>query len=245
MINLFLKNNQSFSTTALEAIQYVKINKKLILTKFANPNIYPPHDKPFTIFMAGAPGAGKTEVSKSFIKNLVKKQGEDPIVSIDIDEIRKMLPQYNGKNSSEIQAAATIGVEKLFDFVQKNSQNAVIDSTLASYDKAKNDIQRAIHRNRSIGIFYIYQEPQQAWEFTKKREIMEGRYVPKEVFIESFIKSKINAQQLKNEFGDQIELHLIVKNIDHSVKKAKFNISHIDGYLEKMYTIGQLQELIK
>ena len=47
--------------------------------------------------MAGSPGAGKTEYSKRFVDGVKKDTGAS-IVRIDGDEIREILPQYNGSN---------------------------------------------------------------------------------------------------------------------------------------------------
>ena len=56
-----------------EAIKFVKSHKNEIVSKFANKLKYPPVEKPFTIFMAGSPGAGKTEFSTSFDPKLYIK----------------------------------------------------------------------------------------------------------------------------------------------------------------------------
>ncbi len=50
---------------AEEAKKFIKKNKKLLIEKFANLDLYKPVVSPVTIFMAGSPGAGKTEFSKS------------------------------------------------------------------------------------------------------------------------------------------------------------------------------------
>lgn len=53
-----------------EAIAYIRQHKRDLIEKFANLNDYPPVKNPEAFFMAGSPGAGKTEYSKSFIKAL-------------------------------------------------------------------------------------------------------------------------------------------------------------------------------
>lgn len=227
------------------AIRWIKSNRKFIIEKFCSLKEYPPSKKPFMIFMAGSPGAGKTEFSKSMIPILQKKDPDHKIVRIDIDEVRCIIPEYNGRNSSVIQTAAAIGVEKIFDHVQGHNQNAFMDSTFSSFSKADSDVSRCLNRNRDVGIFYIYQEPSIAWEFTKKREALDGRIVPKEVFIESFLKAKETCNLIKQKYGNQINLDLIIKNFENSLEKSQFNIVSIDSYLEKIYNIDLLQELIK
>ena len=51
-----------------DAYEFVRRNKQLLIAKFADPKDYSTSRKPITIFMAGSPGAGKTEFSKSFVQ---------------------------------------------------------------------------------------------------------------------------------------------------------------------------------
>lgn len=47
------------------AFKWVKSNRSKIIRKFCISSVYPSYDKPTLLFMAGAPGAGKTEYSIS------------------------------------------------------------------------------------------------------------------------------------------------------------------------------------
>ncbi|MEK9159327.1 MAG: zeta toxin family protein [Patescibacteria group bacterium] len=118
------------------ARQYVVEHKKEIIEKFAG-KIQPvsKEETPLAIFMAGSPGAGKTEFSKSFIKGLPKLSGK--ILRIDADEVREMLPRnlYNGKNSHLVQGAASKGVDKLVDHAIGNNKNFILDGTFTSHKK--------------------------------------------------------------------------------------------------------------
>ncbi|WP_296219518.1 zeta toxin family protein [Pseudomonas sp. UBA2684] len=49
------------------AIAFAKANRTRIARELANVKIYPGEDTPVSVFMAGSPGAGKTEVSKALI----------------------------------------------------------------------------------------------------------------------------------------------------------------------------------
>ena len=69
------------------AIKFVKNNKKLIISKFADLTKFPPSQNPFTVFMAGSSGAGKTEVFLSLIKQLREKNPNTKIVRIYADDI--------------------------------------------------------------------------------------------------------------------------------------------------------------
>ncbi len=54
-----------------EAFKFTKKNKRLIINKFIGSEVHS-NKNPVFIFMAGAPGAGKTEFSKWLIDILKK-----------------------------------------------------------------------------------------------------------------------------------------------------------------------------
>ncbi len=219
------------------AKKFIKDNKRLLIEKFAKLESIPAKKNPFSMFMAGSPGAGKTEFSKSFIKASLLSS----VVRIDADEVKKIIPQYNGRNSDVVQGASALGVEKIYDFVLKNNQNVIIDGTFANYKISYKNVERSIKKNRVVAIFYIYQDPLVAWDFTKKREKLEGRYVPKEVFIKSFFDAKENVNKIKADFKNKIMIFLIQKNHSNGIKKAWFNIKDIDNHLKIDYTIESLR----
>lgn len=224
-----------------EAKLFVKKEKKSLINKVANLEKFPPNEKPFSFFMAGSPGAGKTE----FSKRLIEIMAPIPIVRIDADEIRDFIPQYNGKNSDVVQGVASIMVDNLNYYTLKHKQNSIMDGTFANYAIAHRNIENCLKKNRSIGVFYIYQDPIIAWDFTRKREKLEGRYVPKEAFIDAFFKAKENVQLIKEEFGDKIELNLVIKNIDNEDEDIKSDIkTTIDNLIETPYTKKSLQKNI-
>jgi len=227
-------------TTENEAYNWVKENRNYIKGKFANTEVYPPVKNPYTIFMAGAPGVGKTEWSKSYIEELYKIDPNNPIVRIDTDEIREMIPGYIGTNADVFQKAAGLGVTYVFDHSQKNSQNICVDTTFSATEIAMKNVKRAIDKERKTGIFYLYLDPATAWDYTKKREAVEKRFVPKEYFVETFFKSRENVNSIKRFFGDKIELHLIVFNSDHKIVVSEFNITNVDPYIKISYTEKQL-----
>ncbi len=101
-----------------EAKKYIKTNKNKLFEKFIGSDLSSPVENAVSIFMAGSPGAGKTEYSKRMIKKF--KGG---IVRIDADEIREIIPQYTGGNSDIVQGAASIGVDILHNHVLKKCQS--------------------------------------------------------------------------------------------------------------------------
>lgn len=224
-----------------KAKDWIRNNKKLLIEKFADLNNFPGVSNPFTIFMAGCPGAGKTEYSKSFIESY---DPDTKIVRIDADEIRDIIPGYAGGNAYKFQGAAALGVEKLFDYIQNHKQNAILDGTFSDFNIGLSNIERALNRNRKVGIFYLYQDPVIAWEFTKKRETVEGRHVSKDIFIKSFFLAKENVNRVKSILKDKIELNLVEKNYTNELAKTRFKINNVDSYLKKLYNKEALEELL-
>jgi len=223
------------------AKEFVKQNKQKIIGKFTNPTIYKPVSTPISLFMAGSPGAGKTEVSKS----LVKRFNDIPI-RIDADEIRKECPGYIGSNAHLFQEAANKGVNILLDHSFSDNLNFILDGTFAHADPFKN-IQRSLDHKRLVELWFIYQKPELAWESTKARESSESRRVSKEVFIKAFLGSKSNTIEAKKHFSKALELNLLIKNIDKTDGEFKLNIqaNELDRYLNDGYTENKLNELIK
>lgn len=217
-----------------EAEEYIKKHKYLLIEKFASEKIYVPDVHPISLFMAGSPGAGKTEVSKRLIEEFENKP-----VRIDADEIRSMFSGYTGTNAHVFQAACTIGVHKLYDYVLKNKLNTILDGTFA-YAKALENVDRSLSRNREVRIYYLYQDPLLAWEITKKREALEHRNVSKEVFIQAFFRAREHAEGAKEVFGDRVKLHLIIKNAKEETDEIIVNIKRVDQFLTIRYTTDML-----
>ncbi len=114
-------------STKEKAIEWVKDKQKVIINRFTNPKVQKESKKPFTIFMAGSPEAGKTEFSQSLVEILEEENEFISVVRIDADEIRTLVPYYDGSNSHLIQPAASLGVSKLFDHVQSKNYGSCND----------------------------------------------------------------------------------------------------------------------
>ncbi|MCK5059751.1 MAG: zeta toxin family protein [Candidatus Pacebacteria bacterium] len=228
------------------AIKFVKKreNFKKIVQEFADPEKIFPDTTPVSVFMAGSPGAGKTEFSKGLLKNLWD-DNKSHVARIDADEIRNKLPGYTGGNAYLFQGAVSIAVEKIHDSVLTNEQNFILDGTLSNLEKAKDNIQRSLDKNRTIFIFYIYQDPVIAWEFTIRREEKDGRRILKETFIEQFIAARDVVNKLKEHFGKNITIYLVEKDFKHQTIQFKANINKIDNCIKFKYTKNQLEELLK
>ncbi len=216
-----------------KSLVYAKEHKREFLNQLiADKDIRPIKD---AIFMAGSPGAGKTEVAEALsmvISNLVV---------IDADDFRSKFPDYNGQNSSQFQRGASYLVDFSFTEILKKSYSFILDGTFA-IGKAKQNVERALNRDYQVTIYYVHQDPLIAWEFTKKREGKQGRLVPKETFINAYFKSRQNIQELKSEFRDKICLHLIHKDYQDNISDVQFDVNSVELVLPEKYTREDLEE---
>ena len=112
------------------------------------------------------------------------------------------------------------------------------------FNKACSNIERSIKRGKRILIVYVYQDPLIAWDFTKKREKLEGRRVPKKSFIDQLFLAKENINLVKNKFKDKISINLFEKNLKTGKRQFKTDIDNIDQYVWIEYTKVELNNLI-
>lgn len=220
-----------------EAITFAKENKTAIARQETDKVKYPPDDEPSSVFMAGSPGAGKTEVAKAIIDSF--KEFGSEVLRIDVDEMRKHFAAYNGSNSHLVQAGANILIERIHDMALKNKQHFILDGTFSHYNKAKQNIERSLKRDRNVLIMYVYLNPYTAWEFVKAREAVEGRRILPELFVEQYFNAREVVNQIKEEFGDQIRVDLLKKDLD-SPSKQFYNVDKIDHHLDELYDYDEL-----
>jgi len=223
-----------------EALAFVKAHKKEVIERFCPAAICHSVGNPVSLFMAGSPGAGKTEVSKG----LVKKFSDIP-VRIDADEIRSFCPGYTGTNAHVFQKAANKGVNILYDYALHHDINCIMDGTFA-YAGAAENIERSLRYKRKVEIWFVYQDPARAWEFTKAREAKESRKVLKETFIEAFFESRQNAKAVKERFGESIELNILIKDYEKDNEDLLLNVqsAELDRLADERYSLTTLNTLL-
>lgn len=220
------------------AIAWVKQNQKQLLADFTKVYL-PAPEKAVSIFMAGSPGAGKTEFSRRLIETRFGAETKY-IMRIDPDEIREDLPCYVSGKAELFQAAVSIAVEKIHDHALSEQKSFVLDGTLTNLEKARTNIRRSLDKDRVVFIEYIYQDPHVAWDFTRKREVVEGRNIPRDVFIDQFFEARRNAMLLKDEFGKDLALDVVTRNIGTNEYQYWFNVDRVDSCIKDEYSKDQL-----
>lgn len=226
-----------------ESIAFANRNKKGIAKEITDKTIYLPEKDPVSVFMAGSPGAGKTETSIALLNYFANEHGTK-ILRIDADELRTRFPIYTGTNSHLVQAGVSILVEKTHDLALKQKQSFILDGTLTNFNKAKLNIERSIKKGRNVQILYVYSMPQQAWDFVQKREVVEGRKILPETFAEQYFKARDVVNRLKKHFEKAISVDLLVKNFDPDNNYYKDNIDSIDNHLPEKYDRTEINRIV-
>lgn len=228
-------------TTSSEAKAWIKANKHVLVERFASLTCFPPEATPLSIFMAGSPGAGKTEIAHAIVQ-----ESNIPIVHVDADAIRAVIPGFDGKNASIFQEAATVGVDKLYDYALKHRQSVLLDTTFTPYPMVRSNVERSVRRNRPVIIMYIYQKPEWAWKFTKARERIEGRVVPREAFIRQFLDAPQCADRIHDEFPKKVALFVFRKDLYPRAKQRYFErVKSIRDTITIPYNQDDMERLIR
>lgn len=176
------------------AYEYIKSNKELLKTLY----IQHKHPTKKVIFMAGSPGAGKSEFAKALAM-------QEPINIFDTDEIRKLCPTYSGKNSQLFQKASSKGIDILVDEAFANGYSFILDGNFATFSMQKQNIERSLKKGFTFEVKFIFRPLPIALEYTKSRENREGRTVPEAIFYEKFIGAVSTIDQLSKEFDFSID----------------------------------------
>jgi UDP-N-acetylglucosamine kinase len=268
---------QKFSQRELEleqeALDFVLDNKDSLINHFVKRYNPLAIGGGISLFMAGSPGAGKTEFVRRYIPAIfegklnidsnsdgVAPNVKMPFIHIDVDEIRTFIPQYrvtdldnNIKGNAEVvQKAANKGLDIIRDYCFKNDISFLHDGTFSNYSTMKKLITKSLEQNRIIHIYYVYLDPIVAWRFTVAREYTEGRNILKNKFIDQFFQSQQNIIRAQKDFKDRVNIHVALKNNDNKIYKYEYNIQNVESYLEgcksdeliKVYTPDTLQNLI-
>ncbi|MGH8223377.1 MAG: zeta toxin family protein [Woeseiaceae bacterium] len=225
-----------------EAIKYAKQHRTEIARRLADPAKFVPEERPVSVFMAGSPGAGKTEASIELLK--LRGAGGSHILRIDPDELRAELPGYAGANAWLFQRAVTPLVERIHDLALKQEQSFLLDGTLANYDVARRNVDRSLNKDRAVQVLYVYQEPEQAWRFVQVREAAEGRRIHPEEFIRQYFAARLVVNRLKVEFGKAIQVDLLMKNNDGSQRFYRAGVDQIDNHIPEKYSPADVRQML-
>lgn len=214
--------------------QWAKANKKRIAREFVRRVGLKTSDEPVGIITAGLPGAGKTEFTLELLK-----QTEDTPLRIDMDEIAQLIEGYRPQIANKFRGAASEIMNKIYDEVVKQKASFILDGTFAS-PKAVNNIERAIHKGYKLKVYYIYQQPKLAWEFTQARERIEHRAIDKAGFIDTYYRLHENIIKL-SKLKENVTISIILKDSENQIGSIIENVTDISQALPLLLSRTKLE----
>jgi len=218
------------------AVEFARTHKSRRCKELTDPNVYPGEAQPVSVFMAGSPGAGKTESAKELVAALEAKPPHSRILRIDPDDLRCEFPGYDGKNSWLFQRPVSSWVDRMLDLAHSQKQSFLLDGTFSDEDRCRSNVERCLKKGRTVQILYVYQDPVQAWNFVMAREAQEGRRIPPERFVEQYFGAREVVNALKGEFGQQIAVDLLFKPTDGTPRLYRAGIDQIDYHVPETYS---------
>jgi hypothetical protein len=138
----------------------------------------------------------------------------------------------------------TVLVERSLDYIYKNKQSFLLDGTLSSYKVAEKNIQRSLDKKRNVLVLFIYQRPELAWQFVEAREKIEGRKIKAEHFVLQFFGAQEVIQNLKEKFGKQIRVDVVLKDNDGKTKNHHTNVDLVTPYLKPLMGQDEVERIV-
>lgn len=151
---------------------------------------------------------------------------EKNLVHLDIDNVRTFFTSvgYNGSNSDIFQKPASWGVQFLFDeAIKTRNLSLAIDSNLSHFQTAKENMIKLLKQNYKVEIFYVYNDLEKCFLYTKKRESVTNRTVPENVFFTSVVQSRNTTFEIKKLFSNDITLNVIDKRDNSYYENISFD----------------------
>ena len=221
-----------------EILNWTKVHKKELISEILSDANLTPSKHPIAIFMAGLPGAGKTELSR----NLVKELGPN-FFRLDMDELAAKIQGYAPEKADMFRAAASLLMNILFSKTIKENYNFIMDGTFGS-PKALENIKRCLAHHFQVQINYVHQDPKLAWQFTLAREKIEHRAIKQSGFIETYFKIKDNLNLAIK--IPQVSIDVVQKNLDNSIGQhlEQISPSDLDRLFQNDYNKDRLKDYI-
>ena len=227
-----------FNNTTKRYSQKRRELHKEIINSFIDDVVCIQQDEPIAILMGGSPASGKSSFLKKYAPYLLKED----LLRIDADEVRSMLPEYEGWNASQthletkdivetLLSDRTIGIPCEFDLIY--------DGTMNNTKSYKPLI--ALLKKLGYKIFAVYID-NVPYEVIKKRALeryqKSGRFVPMEVIDDFFEKGKTALNKIK----EQVDGYMIIdgSNRDYEIiEKGGMQLPKTRKYAKLGYPISE------
>jgi predicted ABC-type ATPase len=224
-----------------QAKQWVKdkLNQQKFLATFFQQ--HQPSQHKVAFFMAGIPGAGKTE----FAQNAIREASPE-LIPIEHDQLVEFIHGYKPEEYYRYRKAGSTLVTLLFEACLKQGYAFIFDGTL-SHENGIRNINKCLKNDYDVIVVYVVQAPELAWELTKARELVKKRSIERDGFVETC--NKVNGNLLlifeAHKTNEHFSFWLIdkqgapdMKQATATIHNAEFDASgDIEKELHKSYNL--------
>ena len=155
-----------------------------------------PGQKPSVVFAGGRGGSGKSWFWGK--EGPVKK---DNYIYINSDDIKEMLPEYEGWNAGLLHEEASDIVEDLDARAHRFGLNVIHDATLKTEKNVRKLHEKYIEAGYEVSGYYMFASPLTAATRAIKRFDRTGRFVPPQYSLSS-LTNEATFDSLKNEMAN-------------------------------------------
>ena len=179
-----LETNKKYSNLNHSYKQERQEKHNEILEKiFANKNNAKPKngEKPTVIFLGGRGGSGKSKFDMPDEENPgnIGIYDKSKYIVLDADEIKKMLPEYQGYNAYEVHEESSDILNTALAKARKEGLNVVLDATMKTLSSTEKKIKAFDEKGYNIEMYYMHLPREKAAERAIGRFMgKNGRYVP-------------------------------------------------------------------
>ena len=226
-----------------------KLHKKILYDILGQCSKPEPGKKPVLVIMGGGSASGKSTMRKATVDIHMGKKGIK-VGTVDADEIKSHLPEYESLKSSHPDDAARLVHEEssditalAIDTLLRKGMNFVYDGTAKNKDKYQALVKEAKKRGFEVHLYVADCSLETAKKRSDARAKKEGRYVPHSIIESSHkgvpktveaIKEQVDSYQVySTEKGGAPELiasndHINPEEYAKFVGKAGINYSAKD-----------------
>lgn len=154
-----------------------KINQQTVVDRFFTD--YPPRREHMAFFMAGIPGAGKTELATNALMEM-----SHTLVPIEHDKLVEYIDGYRPEDYYIFRKAGSVLVTRILSECLKHGYGFIFDGTLSHPNGVRN-IGRTLKAGYVTFVVYVIQDVNAAWRLTQDRNLVTGRRIEKDGFIKT------------------------------------------------------------
>lgn len=150
----------------------------------------------FTI-LGGRAGSGKSWLMRGEEAPVDTKTA----LVIDNDEIKAMIPEYEGWNAALVHEEASDIAERVIDTARQLGLNMVLDGTMRSYGSAKERVDRFRDSGYGVRGYYMFASPEVAARQAVERFAHRGRLV-EPAYVLGSTSNEASFDALRDDFDD-------------------------------------------